>query len=516
MRLAPPERAILIWELTASYGLIHEAVPITTPGTAWLAYDDWGPPALTPDTLYHWRFTFTPSGGSTVYGADQAFRTLPDGRVTIGQGQAAACTESAFNSALAAAKEILFDCGPLPITITLSSAHSIASNLTINGGNKVTLASSGAGNHFNVQTGAHLTLMQITLSDGLNTTDCGGSIKVLTGAQLTLNDTRFVNNTSYAEGGAVCNWGSADISATLFKNNSSYSHGGAIGNYGTLSVTDSKFMGNTATYNGGGIDMGGIVTVTNSTFISNTGLRGGGINSYGGTLNVVGSSFISNIATYYGGGLANDASTTTVSGSTFSDNSSATFGGGMETSAPGSLTLINSTVSANHATTDGGGLYWYPGVGTGPIYVVNGTIANNVAGTEGGNIHVGGVGVYNASIHVLNTIVGSGSPNNCSGTLQSFGNNLENTNTCGLTTAGDKRDVNPKLGPLQDNGGATWTRALLFGSPAIDAGNDPDCPATDQRGVARPIDGNRDGSAVCDIGAVEAPPPQVFLPSVRK
>lgn len=496
--------------ITTSYGLFHDPVIISTPGTAWLAWDEWGPPALTPDTLYHWRFTFTSSGGSTVYGADQTFRTLPVGRVTIGQGQAATCTETAFNSALATAQEILFNCGALPITITLSSAHSIGSNLTINGGNKVTLGSNGADNHFNVQSGAHLTLTQITLSDGINT-GCGGAINVVSGAQLTLNETRFINNKSNGQGGALCNWGSTDITATLFMGNTSLSHGGAIGNYGTLSVTNSKVMSNTAAANGGGIDMGGIVNMTNSTIISNTaGWRGGGINSYGGTLTVLGSSFISNTANMYGGGLANDSSTTTVYGSTFSDNYSASVGGGLETSGAPALTLINNTVSANHATTEGGGLYWYPGVGTGLVYIVNNTIANNVAGTQGGNIYVGGVGIYNASIHMLNTIVASGSPNNCSGTLQSFGNNLENTNTCGLTTTGDIRNANPKLGPLQNYGGATWTHALLFGSPAIDAGNNPNCPATDQRGVARPI------GVGCDIGAFEGFLYPLYLPLIKR
>jgi len=56
---------------------------------------------------------------------------------------------------------------------------------------------------------------------------------------------------------------------------------------------------------------------------------------------------------------------------------------------------------------------------------------------------------------------------------------------------------------LQDNGGPTETHALLPGSPAIDAGDNTACPATDQRGWARPADGDGDGTAVCDIGAVE-------------
>ena len=62
-------------------------------------------------------FTFTPSGGATIFGADQTFRTLPDGRVTIGDGTPAPCTDAALGNALATAKEIRFDCGALPITI---------------------------------------------------------------------------------------------------------------------------------------------------------------------------------------------------------------------------------------------------------------------------------------------------------------------------------------------------------------------------------------------------------------
>ena len=59
---------------------------------------------------------------------------------------------------------------------------------------------------------------------------------------------------------------------------------------------------------------------------------------------------------------------------------------------------------------------------------------------------------------------------------------------------------------MQGNGGPTETHALLVGSPAIDSGDDAACPATDQRGVARPVDGDLDGTPRCDIGAYEFVP----------
>lgn len=62
----------------------------------------------------------------------------------------------------------------------------------------------------------------------------------------------------------------------------------------------------------------------------------------------------------------------------------------------------------------------------------------------------------------------------------------------------------PRLGPLQDNGGPSFTHALLTGSPAIDAGDDSTCTVTDQRGLPRPLDGNLDGVVHCDLGAYEA------------
>ena len=63
--------------------------------------------------------------------------------------------------------------------------------------------------------------------------------------------------------------------------------------------------------------------------------------------------------------------------------------------------------------------------------------------------------------------------------------------------------MNPRLGTLRANGGPVRTHAPTGGSPAVDAGNPAGCLATDQRGQARPVDGNADGTKRCDLGAVE-------------
>jgi len=105
------------------------------------------------------------------------------------------------------------------------------------------------------------------------------------------------------------------------------------------------------------------------------------------------------------------------------------------------------------------------------------------------------------SVIVQNTMLANGDGSaNCSGPTVSLGNNLENGETCDFDTGlGDLTNSDPLLGPLADNGGPTFTYALLEGSPAIDAGDDTNCPDVDQRGEPRP---QGDG---CDIGAYESP-----------
>ncbi len=201
-----------------------------------------------------------------------------------------------------------------------------------------------------------------------------------------------------------------------------------------------------------------------------------------------------------------------------------------------SLTVVNTTVSGNSTTASGNG--------TGAICIIistatfrNTTISGNTAG--GTRFGGGGGGIYilnNATVNLGNTIVaGNTTPGpgpdlfraDSGSTFTTSGGNLigdnsgnpiePNTDTfpTGNPNAnGDKVGtgfsvINPLLGPLQNNGGPTPTRALLSGSPAIDSGVNTLATAagltTDQRGAGflRIRDGNSDGTPTVDIGAFE-------------
>jgi hypothetical protein len=115
---------------------------------------------------------------------------------------------------------------------------------------------------------------------------------------------------------------------------------------------------------------------------------------------------------------------------------------------------------------EGGGIF----NGDGPLIINNSTISGNSAATVGGIAD----GFLNGSggFTIGNTIVTGGIFVGDYSLPTSLGYNLSDGDGGGvLTGPGDQIYTAPMLGPLQDNGGLTFTRALLCGSPAIDAGN---------------------------------------------
>ncbi len=153
----------------------------------------------------------------------------------------------------------------------------------------------------------------------------------------------------------------------------------------------------------------------------------------------------------------------------------------------GTVFLENVTVSGGYpyGVVNGNDYPWCP-LKTSVMVMKNSTILAGVRNSIGSTFSIGN--------SILTTCEGY-SP------ITSLGHNL--SSSCNLAAPGDITSTNFLLAPLGNYGGPTPTFNLLPGSPAIDAGDNSMCPATDQRGVARPIDGNKDGVATCDIGAVE-------------
>jgi hypothetical protein len=177
-------------------------------------------------------------------------------------------------------------------------------------------------------------------------------------------------------------------------------------------------------------------------------------------------------------------------------------GGGIYIGGSCTVTMTNCTISGNTASCDspngvGGGIF---NSNTSTMTLTNCTIANNTAngspGKGGGFYNGGTISFYN-TIVANNTATGGNNNGLNESTVTSQGCNIDSENSCGFNQPSDKINTNPLLGPLQDNGGPTFTHALLHGSLAIDAANNAGAPATDQRGVPRPQ------GTTCDIGAYE-------------
>jgi Ca2+-binding RTX toxin-like protein len=163
------------------------------------------------------------------------------------------------------------------------------------------------------------------------------------------------------------------------------------------------------------------------------------------------------------------------------------------------MSLTNVTVSGNRADGDGGGI---DQGNTGGLDLNNVTVTGNTTGFSGGTGAGGGIINFGGTINLKNTIIAGNHDNtsaplskspDCSGeagaALTSGGNNLiGDLSDCNfVASGGDKLNVNPLLGPLADNGGSTFTHALLTGSPAINGAGAGAAP-TDQRGVPRSSD----------------------------
>ncbi len=341
----------------------------------------------------------------------------------------------------------------LPATITLNGAWlGISKDLTITGPGSSLLAVSGGNLYpvFIISSG-NVTISGLTIRDGVGSADGGG---INNAGTLTITDSTIISNTASSGGAGIMNTGTLYLSNTKVFSNTS-STGGGIRNdaLGHAIVDQSTLKANNAL--GGGIYNLGFLTVTNSALSGNIG-TGGAIWSAGNSTLVM--------------------TNTTVSG----QQDLAIF---VDSNAPGaaSAALWNSDVISNTSTGIELDI-----LGSGVTSTLS--LHNSIVAYNGG---FGNFLVY-------------------SGTVTSLGYNLSDGTIPNATTGDQQNVTNVRVGPLANNGGATQTMALLPGSPAINAGSNSGCPATDQRGIARP----RTTQNPCDIGAFENS--YLFLPLIEK
>ncbi len=328
-----------------------------------------------------------------------------------------------------------------------------------------------------------------TVVRGNAATVSGGGIYI-TGS-LTLTGSTIEHNSAILAGGGIyvdATASSATVSTSTIVDNTAITDGGGVYNLSeSLTVIDSALRGNQSTNGpGGGLYNAGGVILAGSTIDRNSaGSSGGGLFTRGGAA-LGGTTVSENVSLAgLGGGIANEGALTGTHVSVVTNTASS--GGGV--SNVGELSLVNATISGNSASVNGGGVYTGVGADTELSSV---TAAFNDAAAGANITNESGV------VTVTNTILAGGSGgSNCLGAVTSAGNNSDDGRSCSLTGDGDLQDADARLGPLQDNGGATLTHALMAGSAAIDQGLATGCPLDDQRRVGRPQ------GAACDIGAFE-------------
>jgi hypothetical protein len=386
--------------------------------------------------------------------------------------------------------------------------------------------------------GAGLTIIRQTVRDRVFTLRAEAVLENLT---VTGGDARDAGVIGGSSGGALQSYESLTLRGVAVTGNSARISGGGISSVGRLTVDRSVISDNHSAGGGGGISqVGGALSIRSSTIAGNTSISGGGVQYQPAepfpraALEIVGSLIADNTVTPTfagsGGGVLIGGSgrgrvpqDMRIVDSTIRDNM-AVYGGGLAQEESVNLIVERSLIEGNSATTGGGAE-----LHTGHFHIENVTMSGNAA-RDGGGLYVGlasgklrsdtfahnsatgaGAGLWTATGVEIEAIIFGDAGMSCSasvGVITSLGFNVSRDASCQLRLPSDAPSVDPRLGPLADNGGTSRTHALLAGSPAIDRFRAATCPGFDQRVFGRPA------GAACDSGAFESGATARVLPPV--
>lgn len=407
-----------------------------------------------------------------------------------------------------------------------------------------------------------ITNAQFVANQAINSSGGGLSLynadSVVTGINAQITNSQFISNTANGWGGGLRISGAAtNVQGTNleFAHNTA-NHGGGLstsGSQNSIILYEPNFENNTVSEQGGAIRSYGIsttVAINSGIFQNNLANLGGAISSYGSgpfgnigvTIDLSRTVFYENTAGSGGALFQNVGTAVDIAQSAFISNTAILNGGALHTFGDGSganaglvlSNIINSTFSHNQANSHGGAIYGF-GMNN-SIFLKNVTIAYNIADSNhDGTGDGGGLAVDNgASISLENSLIannidnGNESPDCVTqiatggGVVTSWENNLigkidgcDNFNTPDFNDGDLIGTIDEPIDPvLYALTGTLPHHPLGVGSPAIDSGSDlpphpsvghAGCSPVDQLGTTRPVDGNGDGTAICDIGAIEAP-----------
>ncbi len=399
-------------------------------------------------------------------------------------------------------------------TIGITNTLIISSDITLNGtGQNVTISGNNNVGIFTVNPGVNLTLRNLTIANGSNSIAGGGIYN--NGGIVTVVNCTFSNNIAVGTnnlggnvyGGAICNdnGGALVVSGSTFVNNSITGGTGHTGVQGAQQYAAGGQGGSGGYALGGALCNlgGGSIAITNCTFYNNQAVGGhggtGGEGYDGSEVQYVCGWYCCHYNSFgscdqqcpeycwrcdYGGPGGQGG------------NGGNGYGGSLYNNQ-GNITIVNTTFSNGSASGGGAGYPGSPG---------NCGSGNDGSGSVGGGVG-GNLGQGVGQLVLINCIIANSASggNYWGGAITDAGNNLSSDATLAFTNSGSFTNTNPDLGPLTNNGGPTWTMALLPGSPAIGVGQTIHGLTTDQRGLPRPsVYGFDIGAYEYEVASVDA------------